>query len=286
LDGVIGFNLAYSSAGSSLPARVRVLYDGFSLTSHAGIGLLAGLALLTLVLSRGFWTKSQFQVARFAALLLILECLLSSVSGKSFEHYFELWLLPMAVLSAGLIEQLLFVREPYSAIVPVACCVLALKIALDSDAAIRTNIAKDVYPTRHAVTFLQHATTPNDKVLVWGSRYREVWFRLGRKPISRFFSTTPMTHDKELYRRLAPEVLHSLDVTSPPFIVEIQQPNLPCLFAETCDSRTSAPWDDTATQGLKRTISHRYSLVFEDPGPGHISVYRLNPTHGKAAGLP
>ncbi|KAA3643034.1 MAG: hypothetical protein DWQ07_21185 [Chloroflexi bacterium] len=103
LDVVLTYNFAYS--GSSLTDKFTSLWSGLYFLPVLSVFALAGWGLLVLDL-RGL-EKGTSRFLYVLALALPIEIILTSISGRAFNHYYMSWLSVFGLLSAYLFHRML-----------------------------------------------------------------------------------------------------------------------------------------------------------------------------------
>lgn len=281
LYGVFGYNLSYA-ADAGLFTRLRVLYFGFEQTAQFGLSIIALSVPIALLVLRPSWKLAENRFMICASLLVVVEGVLAAVSGKLYEHYFAMCLLPMAIL-AGVFAHWCYSAGSKSDAPPrlpriagrSACCLMALMSVTGSVRDLIDSSQRPAEATTAVVRFVRSAATPEDHVLVWGDKYRSIHYRLGLRSASRFF-TTNFLYTERLYKKLAPAVLRDLQTAKPPLVIEMQQVDFPSLFSGYFgQSAEIQAWDDDGLRTLKRNLAAAYSVALID-SKSKIVVYRLS----------
>lgn len=285
------YGLDYATQKSALRHPYAVCV-GLLLVSGYGASLIASAMAIVLLRAKLAWSRVSDRFAILALLLFFLEICFSSVSGRAYEHYFLMWLLPLALLSAlfvGRLEMLSRARSeepgfPAAAFLG-ACALLVFSSAFDGLRTFAQSGEKLIDRRASLVRFVRERSAPSDRAFVWGDRGGDLAFRLGLRPASRFFSTVPMTHDVRCYRWMASEALRDVEKGRPRFILESPGNELPGLFSPAAGDREGpamSAWENGELLNQKRRLGQTYSLVLADADSG-VKVYELKSPGGDGA---
>ncbi|HYM11971.1 MAG TPA: glycosyltransferase family 39 protein, partial [Bryobacterales bacterium] len=205
LYAAFGYNVEYVRL-ASFYSRLASIFYGFQVTSQFGCSMVAAAAALAVVARRGQDAAVQ-RLGAAGALLLAVEALMSSASGRGSWHYYLAWLPAMIVLTAYFFHLL----KGKEGTLATACLAVTLAgyLAVQGAAYLRGAFVEHA-KTGRIVDAARAAARPSDRVTVWGDTELEIHFRLGRRPGSRLFHTTPLQHDRSLYRKLAAWILSDL----------------------------------------------------------------------------
>jgi hypothetical protein len=297
---VFRFGSQYSTMRPAI-MHVYAVSVGLLKISRFGGSVIAGATAAVVVAARPSWTNFRDRFAMLVLALFVLEVAGSAVSGRAYEHYFIMWLLPVTVMAG------LFIQRCSDAIglqrfavwsFCGACTVLLAGSALDSAREFGNAVVKFNDQQANVVRYVRERTTPSDRVFAWNG-FGDLPFRLGRRPASRFFHAAAML-DVRSYRAQATEALGDVERVGPKFILEYRhEPGmLPGIFAaipgtpaepasgapDSGDSRDAAisgttdSWDTAALSEIKSRLRDRYESVYSD-GSG-VGVYELKPARG------
>lgn len=280
------------------PAYMHLYAIGVGLLKvcRCGGAVFAGASLAALIVARPSWTSLRDRFALLAAALFAAEVAGSAVSGRAFEHYFLMWVLPLTALVALFVKgcaDSIGSRAFAAASICGACLILASASVVDSAREVSETVLKFRDPHDGVIRYVRARTNPADRVFVWNVA-PSLLVRLGRLPASRFFHTAAML-DVNAYRDQAGEAFRDVIRTSPKFILETPPGlgSLPGLFpvnqvaadqsaagngsdsGELRDAAirpSSEPWDTAEMAEMKRILRERYALARVDPSG--IRVYQ------------
>jgi len=213
-------------------------------------------------------------VLLWLAAWLALEMVMSSTSGYHWDHYYLLWILPMAfiLMIAG---PVLFARG-LNPMLPVVLA-LSLVLVLFNEALINANRAWS-YPRSEdpALAIASSYIHKGDRVTTWGYFYHDLWFDLGHRDGTRWFHEGAYTN-RMIYRALMPMFLSDLDQNHPRVIIE-KRSAVP-LFApanpkeplnDAFPAQYFHDWDDASILKHKAALAQHYYPAVEKSG---IVVY-------------
>jgi hypothetical protein len=292
-DQAIRYNLLYAGAGWTQRA-VAAIAGVWQATVTAPVLLpAAGLVLCLLGLARRTVDDRAYRVMLFAVVWPVVELLLASVSGRTYDHYFLMLLPPLAMLSAACMSLGLArapanirwrVRSP--ALLAGLFALLAVRPVIDR-IVLRARAGAIMPPREQSQTeltadFVRANSAPADRLLVWGLA-GGVYFLADRPPASRYLYAFPLL-TRGYGERAAPEFLAELERTPPALIVDAAGPqaSVPPL------SRWDGGWQFPTTrwQAPYRTMTPAlrpfYDFVSRNytaaaiVGPERWVVYRAN----------
>jgi hypothetical protein len=295
-DAVFRFGSQYSAMRPAI-MHLYAIAVGLLKLSRSGASIIVGGAAAVVIVGRPFWKKVGDRFAILALTLFLMEMAASGVSGRAYEHYFIMWLLPVTVLSGLFVQRCGDAIEGRPFAVPAFCgCCAMLVCGSVLDSAKATGEAATKFHDRQAnvVEYVRERTTPADRVFFWNGD-GEMSFRVGRRPATRFFHAAAML-DERSYRAQATEALGDVAHVWPKFILEYQHEagSIPAIFlagagtpedsapgrltsGENRDvalSGTTDSWDTAGLKDIKSRLRSRYHLAYSD-GSG-VAVYELN----------
>jgi len=295
-DAVFRFGGQYSTMRPAI-MHVYAVSVGLLKLSRFGGSLIAGATVAAVVAARPSWTNVRDRFAMLALALFVLEVAGSAVSGRAFEHYFIMWLLP-ATMMAGLFTQkcsdAIGLRTFAVASFCGACAILLAGSVLDSGREIGEAVVKFNDRQANVVQYVRQRITPADRVFAWNG-FGDLPFRLGTRPATRFFHAAAMLN-VQAYRAQATEALRDVLRLRPKFILEYQSApgSPPGIFAVPDDSApkpwdfgglrdpailaASDPWDTAELKELKSRLREHYELAYSD-GSG-VRVFELKQMRG------
>lgn len=165
----------------------------------------------------------------FLLLLWPLEALLSSLSGRGYDHYLIPWMVTLAALTAILADSLFPAFNRYAAgrTLPTMAVLLLLVIllSLESLAEYRQTFQRLVFERQRGVemdhpvaAYLREHTRPDDTVLIWGARLAFNVLAQRESPSPWLFY--PLLADTPLSRRMAEGFYADLTSRPPLLIVD------------------------------------------------------------------
>jgi hypothetical protein len=277
--------------------HVYAVSVGLLKISRFGGSVVAGATAAAVVAAQPSWTNVRDRFAMLAVTLFAMEVAGSAVSGRAYEHYFMMWLLPVTLLAGLFIKMCsdaISLRPFAVALFCGACAILLVGSVLDSSREIGETVVKFHDRQANVVQYVRERTTPADRVFVWNG-FSDLLFRLGRRPATRFFHFAAML-DVRSYRAQATEALRDVERLSPKFILEYQPTpeSLPGIFAATEESvpqpgdsgelRDAAiptgpdSWDSSELRELKSRLRERYELAYSN-GSG-VRVFERKQVRG------
>lgn len=177
----IVYNSRYSA--TSLFRHVYAVGAGLLNVSRFGAPLAAACGVALLLAERGHRKSPGARRAVCAALLMFLEICFAAVSGRAFEHYYLMWVLPLAILSAFFFRQMELGLDELAlkwqggvsltrAAFQGAAALLLVSSLFESAQAI--GYAKVRFEDKRAgvVEFIRQRTSRDEKVFVWGGPAR------------------------------------------------------------------------------------------------------------------
>lgn len=256
------------TSGTTQIARLRALWHGFSLFGASPLLYFSVACGVTVILSERHIRQSR--VLFWLGAWLILEMVMSSTSGYHWDHYYLLWILPMAfiLMVAG---SALFARG-LNPILPVALALILVFVVLN-EALINGNRAWS-YPRSEdpALALAQPYIQKDDRVTTWGHFYHDLWFDLDHRPGTRWFHEGAYTN-RLIYRALVSMFLSDLDKNRPRVIIE-RRSAVPLFAAanpkEPLNDAFPAEyfdgWDDASILKRKADLAQHYYPAIEKSG--------------------
>ncbi len=256
------------TSGTTVVARVRAFWHGLILFGQAPLlyfSLACGAALLL--------SRPRSQHARLVLWLgawFILETVMSSTSGYHWDHYYLLWIPPLALMMM-LAGSVLF--DGGSNPLPLTALAVSLVLVLLNQSVINAYHTIS-YPRTEdpAVALARTYANTNDQVTTWGYFYHDLWFDLGHPSGTRWFHEGAFTNRK-IYQALVPTFLSDLEKNRPRVIIERPcavplfaraNPNLPLNDAFAAEYFQG--WDDPSILERKAALARLYRPVTEKSG--------------------
>jgi hypothetical protein len=285
-DAVFGFSLHYSSTASPL-RHAYAIGVGLLKVSPYGAGVIAGGVALDIIVSLRRKTLAwgdgfSGRHAILASLLFAIEILCSAVSGKAFEHYFAMWLLPVA-LFAGLFigkcellaaaagaDSQRFARAMFLG----ACSVLAFSSFFESARSYGETVLKFKDSRSAVIQFVRQHSASSDSLFVWGD-FGDLSFRIGLRPASRHITSIYAANDPISYRTIGSEALHDVEKSRPRFVLDCA-PDVSFPLFSAPRSATELVGGADALADTKERLRESYRLVLNDAASG-VKVYELGP---------
>jgi hypothetical protein len=295
-DAAFRFGLQYSSMRPAI-MHLYAIAVGFLKLSRFGGSVIVGASAAVVIAARPSWKKVNDRFAMLALTLFLMEVAGSGVSGRAFEHYFIMWLLPATVLSGLFVQRCgeAIGARPFAVAAFCGCCVMLVGgSVLDSARATGEVVAKFQDGQANIVEYVRERTTPADRVFSWNG-FGDLLFRVGRRPATRFFHAAAML-DERSYRAQATEALSDVARVCPKFILEHRhgQESIPAIFPagqgtpgesapgslnsggkrDVALSGTTDSWDTASLREIKSRLRSRYHLAYSDASG--VAVYELN----------
>jgi hypothetical protein len=272
------FRLARPYAGEThLATRLRSLWHAIDLFATMPLFYfsIVGLALVGLL----HRTHRYARVLAWLTIWILLEILLSSVSGNHWHHYYLLWIPPLMLII--MLSGTVLLMRPNSGVSSVFLGILAVTlIGVLLEDGITKGYRDWSYPQSEdpAIALARTYAKPGDRITTWGHYDHDIWFDLDHEQGTRWFHEGAFTNRK-IYQALMPDFLSDLDKSRPRVVIE-RRSAVP-LFAP---SKLGEPlndafvadyfqgWDDPATARRKAELSQRYCQATEHSG---VVVYLL-----------
>jgi hypothetical protein len=300
-DAVFRFGSEYSRMR---PAIMHVYAVGVGLLkiSRFGGSVIAGAAVAAVAATRPSWTNVQDRFSMLAVTLLGMEVMGAAVSGRAFEHYFMMWLLPATVLAGLFVNKCgdaIGVKRFAVASFCGACAILLGGSMLDSAREAGEVEVKFQDGRAKLVEYVRGRTTPSERVFVWNVS-ADVLVRLGRRTATRFFHAGAML-DERSYRDQVGEAFRDVERVGPKFILEYYHgsgafpgifPPPPGTAGENAPGGSSdrrdavipgsaGSWETPALRESKSRLRSRYELAYSDSSGA--AVYELKSASGPEA---
>jgi hypothetical protein len=219
------FNYYYSGSGRGFSNAANSIYYGFQLLSTTFIWIIALLAYFDLFaylvynLKRNYLSKNQF-ILWFIFLLLPLEMLLSSTSGRLATHYYISWLPVMGILVAYLIYVLLN-KSFYFKIVTtfILGLFLIVKIVtIPSDA--KTYLtSRFSFPEKKVIEYIKQNTEKEESIFVWGVG-QHIYVASDRQSPTKYVYQTPLYLPGFQNETMYQELLKQLKQNRPVLVID------------------------------------------------------------------
>jgi hypothetical protein len=245
-DAVFRFAAEYSGMRPAI-MHLYALAVGLLKISRFGGSVIAGAAVVAVAATRPTWTNVRDRFSMLAVALLGMEVAGAAVSGRAFEHYFMMWLLPATVLAGLFVNkcgEAIGVKRFAVASFCGACAVLLGGSMLDSAREAGEAQVKFRDGRASVVAYVRGRTTPSDRVFVWNGS-ADVLVRLGRRTATRFFHGGAMM-DQRSYRDQVGEAFRDVERVGPKFILEYPHGSgaFPGIFPSSpCAAEENAPRD-------------------------------------------
>ena len=291
-DQTIKYNLLYSDTQWTQRVFAAVAGVWFATATVPVVLPIAGLACCIRRLRRSGRNDRAYPVMLFATIWIVVELLLSSVSGRPYDHYSLLLLPPMAFVTAALVaEATPFIlanargvfRSPGVVVSAVALVVilpvmLQLGVRAGTGQIVPSRESSQVIPTAE---FVRANTAPGDRLLVWGLA-GGVYFLADRPPASRFLFAFPLL-TRTYGDSAAPIFLADLRRTPPAMIVDAtdDDSNVPTLARWDPEWRFPRMWVKTPYWAMTPSLRAFYEFVEQNytpvatVGPERWTVYRF-----------
>ena len=258
--------------GTTVAARLRAFWHGLILLDQSPLLYFTLACVATVILSQRRNRRTRLVI--WLAAWLVLEVILSSTSGYHWEHYYLLWIPPLALMMM-LAGSLLF-ASGVNPILPVAVA-LSLMLVLFHESVIGAHRVGTTARTDDSVVALARTyATSSDRVTTWGYFYHDLWFDLDHRPGTRWFHEGAFTNRK-IYQALMPSFLSDLEKNRPRIVIERRcvlplfappDPTEPLNYA--FPAAYFQGWDDAAIAQRKAALARFYQPVAEKSG---IVVY-------------
>jgi hypothetical protein len=164
-EQVFVYNMEYSrGSGVSIYERIKVFLRG--LRTLNALGLLVLCSWTCVVFSQRLVVK---KILILATIAFAIEAVLSSVSGRTYNHYFITWLLSSVILAAGFIES--FLKDRRSLIKAKCIMILSIVLAIILSINYQQKVVRETIQDTGALAISQQVkamTSPDDYVLSWG----------------------------------------------------------------------------------------------------------------------
>lgn len=187
-EQVFVYNMEYSRGlGVSIYERIKVFLRG--LRTLNALGLLVLCSWICVVFSQRLVVK---KILLLATIAFAVEAALSSVSGRTYNHYFITWLSSAVILSAGFIESFLNHRE--SLIKGKWIMGVSIILAVVLSANFQQKMARELIQDTGSLAISQQVkamTSPDDYVLSWGPS-GTLNFLSERKAPTKYFYQLPL----------------------------------------------------------------------------------------------
>ncbi|MCS6995323.1 MAG: hypothetical protein N2117_06450 [Anaerolineales bacterium] len=221
LEAALFYNFAITQSAPDFPGTFRagLLRMGIP----AGFGLLGYLLLL----ARAVEQRRLEPWGLFLLVLWPLEVVLSSLSGRGYDHYFIPWMVTLAILTAVLLDALFpafnrFVEaRPFPVLV--VSLVLMVLFSTQSLAQYGQTFRRLAFERQQGIeidhpvaAYLRKQTRPEDTVLVWGARL--AFNVLARRETPSAYLFYPLLAETPLSRRMADQFYADL-TTRPPLLI-------------------------------------------------------------------
>lgn len=251
LDAVLSYNLAYSGSASlkdKINAGLSIAknIEGFPLVITGWfIGL--GYCLLRKT------PRDQFELLlRLAIILLPIEVVLVSTSGRQYDHYY-LVVLPVIAIFLSFFGRVLInvldtftdggrvsQKDEFFVQTTATACLLAIVVNTsisyrgtysDTLSRIRTIGTAGVIMRgdfSQVAEYVRDHTTPNNRILVWGAQ-SEIYLLSKRQSPTRFFYQYPLATPNYANESIFKEFLSDLENHKPQIIIDTRNMHLPPL---------------------------------------------------------
>lgn len=183
-EQVFVYNMGYSKGvGVSIYERIKVVLRG--LRTLNALGLLSIYCWFGVVFSKKF---ARNRLLIIAAIAFFVEVSLSSISGRTYNHYFITWLPSASILSAGVIAHLLnqYGRAKIGKVVMVSSLILALILSLHYQKRTFSDVTRDQEPLAIS-QYIKTVTSPEEYVLIWGPSATLNFLSERRSPTKYFY---------------------------------------------------------------------------------------------------
>ncbi|MEB2287043.1 MAG: glycosyltransferase family 39 protein [Anaerolineae bacterium] len=261
-DAAFRYNFSYSTVNVTLGMRLTSLFQGISLLSTTG---LTWLMITGWCLAIFFLLKSQRQLTVFEGRLISIGCLglpievlLTSLSGRTYSHYFLAWL-PIASIMATFVLRVLLSpnqdnKSSFSSVpkkvkkVLSACLIIGMVTPPLAQRyfEVTRHILDNSSPPSPVISFIRNNTEEGDYVLMWGAEtvYN---FLAERQSPTRFVYQYPLYMKGYQSEEQINEFFNDLIRNCPNLIIDSSPSNnsIPPL-----DPQARANWESWAYQSL------------------------------------
>jgi hypothetical protein len=285
-DAVFGYSLRYSSSASLARHFYAVGVGLLQMSASAG-SVIAGAAAAGTIVSLGRkrlrWAGGQADRFKISVVSLsMIEVACAAVSGKAFEHYFALWLLPVALLSGMFLKQcedlIVDIRSEdrfiARAMFAGACALMIISALFENARSYGQTLLKYRDSRAGVVSFVRRQATPADTLFAWGD-VGDISFRIGLRPASRHFSAFYPLNDAASFREIGTQALEDVVGSKPRFILDCPMTGLTPLLTQPSATQTSVPEQESILRPFRTNLMNAYHLVFTDATSG-VNVYELN----------
>ncbi|MFL6451841.1 MAG: glycosyltransferase family 39 protein [Bryobacteraceae bacterium] len=256
------------TGGTTLTARVGAFWHGLILFASSPLLYFSLACGATVILSQR--PSRHTRVVFWVVAWLALEMIMSSTSGYYWNHYYLLWISPLALLT--MLAGSVLCERGLNPILPVALAV-SLTLVLLIQTAIAGHVAWS-YPRTvdPAVALARSYVRRGDRVTTWGYFYHDLWFDLDQRPGTRWFHEGAYTNRK-IYQALMPMFLSDMEQNRPRIVIEHRsvlplfapaKPNEP--LNDAFKPEYFEGWDDPGILKRKAALAQQYSPVMEKSG--------------------
>jgi len=256
------------TSGTTSVARVRALWHGLALFDTSPL-LYFSLPCAASVVMLGPRSR-RGGLLLWLGVWVVLEMIMSSTSGYHWEHYYLLWIIPLAVILMVAGSSLFEHGSP--PIFPVLLATILMIVMLNEAAINAYRAWTYVRLEDPALAIASPYIHPGDRVTTWGYFYHDLWFDLDHPSGTRWFHEGAFTNRK-IYLALMPMFLSDLARDRPRVVIE-KRTVLP-LFAparpteplnEAFSPQYFEGWDDAGILQQKAELAQRYYPVSEKSG--------------------
>ncbi len=240
LDAAIYYNSLYTR-DISVNSRIESVVEGIRDLAPSGLvfAALAGWFLGWIRFVSAFrHSRSISSIVLVVLIGLPVEMILSSLSVRSYPHYFMSWLPIIAVSAALLIERITRKRL----VVVALLYAVFIQFAFVITPIARKAVEADTNKTDPVVDFITANTAPDDPVLMWGAE-TAYNFASGKRSPTRFVYQYPLYASGYQRDALVTEFLNDLRMRCPALIIDTSATNpiIPPLSARLRETWVPAP---------------------------------------------
>lgn len=256
------------TSGTTIVARLRAFWHGLILLGQAPLLYFSFACGATLVIAQ--------RASRYARLVLwlgawfVLEIAMSATSGYRWDHYYLLWIPPLALIMM-LAGSVLF-EDGLNSPLPIALAVSLVLVLLNQS--VINGYHTVSYPRTEdpAVALARTYAGSKDRLTTWGFFYHDLWFDLGLPSGTRWFHEGAFTNRK-IYQALVPAFLSDMEKNRPRIVIE-----RPCAVPLFAHANPALPlndafaaeyfrgWDNPGIVKRKAALARLYRPVTEKSG--------------------
>jgi hypothetical protein len=277
------FNFYYSGSGKGFGNAANSIYYGFQLLSNTFIWAIALIAYFDLFayllydLKRSYLTKYQ-SILWFILLLLPIEMLLSSTSGRLATHYYIAWLPVMSLLVAYFIFILLnksfYFKIITTLIIGLLLVIKSITVTSEGKTYLTSRFS---FPEKKVIDYIKQSTKKEDYIFIWGVG-QHIYVASDRVSPTKYVYQTPLYLPGFQNETMYQELLEQLKQNRPVLVIDGSLPTtrfkpIDCLNPDKRIDYVSDFKPLSNIEEILKFICNNYSLVENDIGG--FRVYKL-----------